>query len=340
MPQQIHLGRWVKLKDGSKKYISDVDLKGDKSPVGHFAVYLTDKPGEPIGKWVGTDQIERVMGKTPYSYPAPVDLGVASWSNTTKQINEILDQAEKEALIRFIQRARQMWGGDEDKIKLILMHHGLTSEEIIDLMKQSLKETEKTKCYWCGSTKPPVKTSEEKYQCPDCGESGNFIDWLKEASKSIEKDVEKDDVDQAQLKRGIEIEYEHTDDWKLAEKIALDHLAEIPDYYTRLDNMEKQADKEGMKNEMPDFQNKEFKNYLSEIKKEKMKTFKQLILESTTPIGDERTFSIDLLKTLGVNKPGTLLIKNHVFKYRNETWKIDKEQTMIGKSGISATRIK
>ncbi len=34
---------------------------------------------------------------------------------------------------------------------------------------------------------------------------------------------------------------EHTDDRDLAMRIALDHLAEIPDYYTRLKKMERKA---------------------------------------------------------------------------------------------------
>jgi len=48
-------------------------------------------------------------------------------------------------------------------------------------------------------------------------------------------------ISKEQLKMGIEIEYEHTDDRKTAAKIALDHLKEIPDYYTRLVKMEKEA---------------------------------------------------------------------------------------------------
>ena len=40
---------------------------------------------------------------------------------------------------------------------------------------------------------------------------------------------------------GMGIEMEHTDDPKVALDIALDHLTEIPDYYTRLDKMEKEA---------------------------------------------------------------------------------------------------
>ena len=49
------------------------------------------------------------------------------------------------------------------------------------------------------------------------------------------------EVDQDQLARGIEIEHEHTTDDKVAREIALSHLAEIPDYYTRLDAMEQEA---------------------------------------------------------------------------------------------------
>ena len=45
-----------------------------------------------------------------------------------------------------------------------------------------------------------------------------------------------------QLKRGQEVEKEHVKVKKLANEIARDHLAEIPDYYTRLDKMEKGAE--------------------------------------------------------------------------------------------------
>lgn len=48
--------------------------------------------------------------------------------------------------------------------------------------------------------------------------------------------------DPKQLKIGTEIELEHTDDRKEAEKIAKDHLNECPDYYTRLVKLEKECD--------------------------------------------------------------------------------------------------
>lgn len=47
--------------------------------------------------------------------------------------------------------------------------------------------------------------------------------------------------DEEQLKMGIKIEYEHTSSALLSERIAKDHLAEIPDYYTRLKKMEEDA---------------------------------------------------------------------------------------------------
>ena len=64
------------------------------------------------------------------------------------------------------------------------------------------------------------------------------IDWTK--------------VDLEQFRRGIEVEFEHgahdadtnvtDDDLSLTGKIAWAHLKEFPDYYTRLDKLEAEAD--------------------------------------------------------------------------------------------------
>lgn len=42
-----------------------------------------------------------------------------------------------------------------------------------------------------------------------------------------------------QLRKGIKVEKEHTPDEHLSREIALDHLSEFPDYYDRLEKMEK-----------------------------------------------------------------------------------------------------
>jgi len=47
------------------------------------------------------------------------------------------------------------------------------------------------------------------------------------------------------MERGIEHEFEHTDDPSEAAAIACDHLEEMPDYYTRLEGMEERA-REGL----------------------------------------------------------------------------------------------
>ena len=62
------------------------------------------------------------------------------------------------------------------------------------------------------------------------------------------------DVHPEELLMGIEVEMEHTQDKALAKQIALDHLTEIPDYYSRLKRMEAtgeaaQSDKEEVKEE-------------------------------------------------------------------------------------------
>lgn len=52
-----------------------------------------------------------------------------------------------------------------------------------------------------------------------------------------EKFTEKD-ANPKELAMGTKIEMEHTKNKAIAKRIALDHLAELPDYYTRLTKME------------------------------------------------------------------------------------------------------
>ena len=67
------------------------------------------------------------------------------------------------------------------------------------------------------------------------------------SGRAKDKGIESDDVDQGELSKGISIEMEHTDCRVMAERIAMDHLAEFPDYYTRLIAMEKEAEGKDMK---------------------------------------------------------------------------------------------
>lgn len=85
------------------------------------------------------------------------------------------------------------------------------------------------------SSKGKFTTEEAKWACEQIG-----IDWQ-------EFDIE-------QFRMGLEVELEHglidpvtnvtNDDLTVTAKIALAHLKEIPDYYTRLKKMEAEAEAE------------------------------------------------------------------------------------------------
>ena len=67
---------------------------------------------------------------------------------------------------------------------------------------------------------------------------------ITEEGRSVEKNIGSKDVDTDELRMGIQVEFEHTDNVDFAEKIALDHLAEAPKdaplkYYTGLKLLER-----------------------------------------------------------------------------------------------------
>ena len=72
--------------------------------------------------------------------------------------------------------------------------------------------------------------------------------------KTVEQIAKKHRLDvsfiQKQLDMGEPIEHEHTKDHDLAKDIALQHIDEIPDYYTRLKKMEASAKKEHKKSKL------------------------------------------------------------------------------------------
>ena len=61
-----------------------------------------------------------------------------------------------------------------------------------------------------------------------------------------------------QLRAGVKVEKEHTDDPKIAKQIAKAHLSESPDYYKYLKKMEKCMEKHSQKSKF-DVMRKEYK---------------------------------------------------------------------------------
>ena len=79
-----------------------------------------------------------------------------------------------------------------------------------------------------------------------------------------------DQVNYYEFTKGWKHELEHTDDIDTAKKIALDHLAEDPNYYTRLDMIEYQAKKKNrtdLPKEIKKGQVKDDDNQMEKVKK-------------------------------------------------------------------------
>lgn len=81
------------------------------------------------------------------------------------------------------------------------------------------------------------------------GLAKKFVTFLSNG-RANEKGVNKNDVDKKQLEMGINVEKEHTPDVDVAQRISLDHLAELSDYYTRLNKMENEDKKSSIINDI------------------------------------------------------------------------------------------
>ena len=88
-----------------------------------------------------------------------------------------------------------------------------------------------------------------------------------EKGRANEKGITVKEVDPEQLAMGRKVEMEHTDDEEIAERIALDHLAEYPNYYSLLKRMEEEADEaEEEENEDEEAEEKSIKKSIVVIK--------------------------------------------------------------------------
>lgn len=122
---------------------------------------------------------------------------------------------------------------------------------IKDITGTDRKESiEKDVCVMCGRPADSFKNENSHREftisglCQECQDEVFFAKKKKDLTGLADrKNVTEKDVDKGELRRGIAIEMEHTKDERVAKEIALDHLAEIPDYYTRLEKMESRAKK-------------------------------------------------------------------------------------------------
>ena len=66
-----------------------------------------------------------------------------------------------------------------------------------------------------------------------------------------------------ELEMGVDVEMEHTKSRKIAKEIAMDHLSEIPDYYTRLKKMEKEGERKWKSRKKK--LNESFRDYIKDL---------------------------------------------------------------------------
>ena len=81
--------------------------------------------------------------------------------------------------------------------------------------------------------------------------AGKYVMLLR-GGKSLDADMSS--VDPQQLEMGMQVESEHTDDPATQKKISFDHLVEMPDYYSKLQQMEGGGD-QAAQQEQPPVQN-------------------------------------------------------------------------------------
>lgn len=67
---------------------------------------------------------------------------------------------------------------------------------------------------------------------------GLWEEWDDQLKGGLADKKKPEEFDQAQLEKGIKVEYEHTNDRNKAKEIAMDHLTEDPNYYKKLRKME------------------------------------------------------------------------------------------------------
>lgn len=163
--------------------------------------YDLDKTDAPIGYSTWTDNIElarQYAGETGYVYK--IELPISELGQ------EYIDN-EGERFLFFDNEKKAGLNNVSGKEYLVYQYHDMFNPSSISLIESNDQI------------------------------SGGLADHMSIADIADNHDVSVDLII-SELEMGIKVEMEHTDDPVKATEIAMDHLVEIPDYYTRLHKME------------------------------------------------------------------------------------------------------
>jgi hypothetical protein len=149
--------------------------------------------------------------------------------NKTKAIKELEN--------RLLIASDTSYDGIDKLMRSIMKKHDVTAKELHYGFKNKHKKTPDDWIKMKQTVVERVIQSLYEDEC-ECEKESKPVMTIKEICKKHNVDAEqiKD-----QLRMGIKIEAEHTTDKEEAKKIALQHLAERPDYYTKLKKVEESA---------------------------------------------------------------------------------------------------
>ena len=169
------------------------------------------------------------------------DLAEAARAAIAKVKGENTDEAYDYA-------AQETGYADMDGYKKYQEYQEMDFDNLNDQQKEEFFELWKEFKGAVKNVMPPVGVNEEETETGN-DELEGAVEKRSEMGDQIQgglaDDDQPDEYNVEQLLMGLEIELEHTDDPMVALEIAMDHLAEIPDYYTRLKTMEAEAKQNG-----------------------------------------------------------------------------------------------
>lgn len=226
----------------AKRYVNDLDWDDDRET-------LEDRASEYAGfaqkAWRnGSIEVHRAVSVPSHEKIRFDKLG-KSWSYDRRGAgvyNKTVGEDEREVVLTAVVQPEDVdwefgftsfmyYGTDQSEVSMLA--HSPVEVIAIDgktLPEPVLGSTGASGELWTPNGRVPTLHTQESAMKPT--ERQTLTVW---------RDLGSPTVDMDELRMGIEVEQEHTGDMREAGKIAMDHLREFPDYYTRLTKMEARA---------------------------------------------------------------------------------------------------